>query len=126
MINLKSSGRIEIIYRVYLRQIENAESKFNEITHLLESNLPDLDIEYDETTDIYQPIKPENLDAARKRGLLLVEKDGIMFIVMRQLPITIEYEDDPEQIVEDVLSVCGNVFAVVKISREYLTELQAV
>ena len=121
-------NKIELSFRVYLRQHEDVEHRLNEVVGRLDTSCSS-DVNYGEAFDTYWPIRPQDVEVAREHGLFVTEKGDKLCLVIRELPITLEVAD-PDDLDELLVEVSEgmplNQFAVIRVLREALTEIQAI
>lgn len=118
-----------LVHRVYVRQIEDTSSRFNEMEQQLKTLWMHKEgrIELGPIEEDWWPVSPTDLEKAKQRGLLITDNDGNAMLVMRERQIKVRADEaNANEIVKQLLECCGDVFAVIQIVSEALTEVQAV
>ena len=123
------SVRVEISYRVFVRQVEDISGQFDRVINIIESTWIGQThiVEYSELTDSYWRVRPEEIDKVKEKGLLVTEYHGDMCLVIRELQITVTPGEDMTS--KDVVSILShffkNEFTSIKIVEEILSGFQA-
>lgn len=127
-------NRVELDYRVFVRQFEDFEGRLTELYgRLSETSMGEAEeIEFGDPWDTYWPLRPEDIDNAQTRGLLVVYRGAAKpHVVVRRLIVTIPYTpmygDESTDIIDEVNDAVGlGQFVKVSIVREFQQDLQAI
>jgi hypothetical protein len=123
------SKYVELVYRVFARQLEDTSPRFDEIVQRLHSSTALLTHErvdrIGEVENYYLPCSPEDVEKARERGLLLTEFDGKLCYVIRQQTLRIRSETAGSML-ELLREDFRGQFAVMRMVEDVLTEVVAV
>jgi hypothetical protein len=123
------ANRVELAYRVFVRTTQDVDFQFQEMRRVLQTAFPGR-CEFAYLEDLHLPVRPEQVAGFQAKGYLVTEAaaTGERAVVIRELPVQIRGVklEPSKQTADRVLSLCGNVFAVVRIVAEALTEVVAV
>lgn len=123
------ANRVELAYRVFVRTTQDVDFQFQEMRRVLQTAFPGR-CEFADLEDLHLPVKPEQVKGFQAKGYLVTEAaaSGQRSLVVRELAVRVRGTDaEPaKQAADRVLALCGNVFAVVRIVAEALTEVVAV
>lgn len=102
-----------------VKQIENVNLSLKDIRQKFRETLvKDELITHGESTDIYWPIKPEDLAVTEAKGFLVTQltyKEGPHIVVREQrTEVQVLDPDSKDWLIDEVLKVTGDVFAVVE------------
>ena len=125
------SRRVELSYRVYVRQHMDINLRFQEIGSALVNSIYVQHglINFVEQEDSYWPIPPEKESEVDAKGYLITELDGRKCIVVRELLITVSAPTNKDvcEAVDFFIKQFGSdMFASIRIIEENLSEFQAV
>jgi len=119
------SARVECEYRVFARQLEDANLRIDDARNLLRERVPSL--VFKAVTETYWPIAPEDLESTRDRGLLIVESDGKPHVVVRELAAVYTATDlDDARQTRAKIDALGVPLTSMRVIDEISSEFQAV
>ena len=122
---------INLSYRVFLRQREDVTSQFEHVKSELSGKTRKGlrgEIDFHAPADTYWQLAPEDVEKARAKGYLVVERQESLWAVVRELRITIRMlaDDDDVDVLDNINQVVPlDQFAVVQVLRGRLAGFQA-
>jgi len=127
MQKLKWKTDVQLIYRIFVRQFEDVNLAVRLMIEEMGMNFP-VRVNFNDTEETHWPIPSERVEELQKKGYFICYLGKKPHVVIRELEINIVCDsfEHAEKIITEVISVFGNKFAVMRIVREYLTEIQAV
>lgn len=124
------------MYRVYLRQLEDAELIIGSMTadmqmwvvNMKKKSNEFLDVSWGDTEDYNWPIQVEQVKDFEAHDYLISEFNNHKCLIIRSLSIVIKYGNTYKatDLCDELIVDVGNVFAVMRVVRETVTNIQAV
>lgn len=121
--------QIELIYRVYVRQMENVDLRIDSLKdELIDMFHVRASFDQERNEDYEMPIRREDVEVAENKGYFLNKTHAGSFVAIRSLYVQIVCDTlkQAEEFLQDVNGTFPGTFAVQQIVREYFTDMQAV
>ena len=122
--------RLELYYRVFVRQYVDTEAQINELVGRLETVLP-YTITYTEAQDTPWKVALEDLEKVQEKKYFILYLDGVAHVVVREVIIKIDMSDmicGSAEILGEVKHAGIDLedFAMIRYIEEILSGKQAV
>jgi len=118
--------RIELTFRGYAREHRAIEDTFNDVLGKLSAFGADA-VKVSDVETLYVPLADTKVGAAKKAGMLVMEREEGWVVVIRQWIVTIkmdrEYNHDGRGVVGTILEKTGPVFTNIRIVTEAFTDV---
>ena len=134
MIEKEWTRRLELGFRVRVRQQQNVEDYFSTMLINLRLAVEAVgltEIITDTVLTHYWPIDPKNVEQARKNGFVVTDYHQQICLIIRELPIRIPIGVSEEEATgfvlwDSVAKYCGNVFVTVRVVDELFTDIEPI
>jgi len=118
--------QVELVYRVFGRQMEDTTLRFDDMRNELQELYP-VRSSFGEIRQYNWPVDPEKLKEIEAKGYFVVMSVDRPCVVIRELPITIICDglEHAEEQLAPLNEKFPNKFAVIRVVKEIITEMQA-